>query len=268
MTSSHYKQKYLAIKYDYDTQCSMDEPTLDQKISTLDDILRRYEQTLYSNAPMPYDNGKVYAVGNKVIFNGLTYTMVEGAGAPGYRPDRQGDRLWSLTAGASTSGGGSASLNDVSGAFLPIGQYYANLINIKDRLNKFLEKASDHVVESQDTLINKERYENRANPQDAVKPRELVFGLFSELRPSSVPILLAAGVFMACISLLMIFQMFGFTGQINVPPAISGIPGKLSAGAASSGPFYENPMILSGLVILLGAGVVSLGIMYYRAKAA
>lgn len=148
-----------------------------------------------------------------------------------------------------------------------IGKYHADLINTKERLNTFLDKASDKVVESQDVLLNEERYNNRANPQEAVKPRELVFGLFSELKPSSVPYLLSAGVFMACISLLMIFQMFGFTGQINVPPAISDLPGKFAASAQTSGPFYQNPMILSGLVILLGAGVIGLGIMYYKAKA-
>ena len=148
-----------------------------------------------------------------------------------------------------------------------IGKYHADLINTKERLNTFLDKASDKVVESKDPILNEERYNNRANPQEAVKPRELVFGLFSELRPSSVPYLLAAGVFMACISLLMIFQMFGFTGQINIPPALSELAGKLSMASASSyGPFYQNPMILSGLVIILGAGVIALGIMYYKAK--
>jgi hypothetical protein len=41
-----------------------------------------------------YSPSKTYAVGESVSFNGSTYRMVEGAGAPGYAPDRPGDRLW------------------------------------------------------------------------------------------------------------------------------------------------------------------------------
>jgi hypothetical protein len=44
--------------------------------------------------PVEYDDGKVYAVGDLVIFKGIIYKMVESAGAAGYRPDRPGDRLW------------------------------------------------------------------------------------------------------------------------------------------------------------------------------
>jgi hypothetical protein len=41
-----------------------------------------------------YDNDKTYAVGATVNFKGQKYRMQEAAGAPGYAPDRQGDRLW------------------------------------------------------------------------------------------------------------------------------------------------------------------------------
>ena len=41
-----------------------------------------------------YSGSKVYRVGDMVSFSGSTYKMVEGAGAPGYAPDRPGDRLW------------------------------------------------------------------------------------------------------------------------------------------------------------------------------
>ena len=44
--------------------------------------------------PVDYDDGKVYAVGDLVVFKGIIYKMVESAGAAGYRPDRPGDRLW------------------------------------------------------------------------------------------------------------------------------------------------------------------------------
>jgi len=47
-----------------------------------------------AKAPTPYDNGKTYRVGDQVILNGKTYKMVEAAGAAGYSPERQGDKLW------------------------------------------------------------------------------------------------------------------------------------------------------------------------------
>jgi hypothetical protein len=51
--------------------------------------------TLSNNtAPKPYDNGKTYKVGDQVTLNGKTYKMVEAAGAAGYSPLRQGDKLW------------------------------------------------------------------------------------------------------------------------------------------------------------------------------
>jgi len=45
--------------------------------------------------PVPYSNETTYKVGEIVIFNGSNYKMVEGAGQPGYAPNRIGDRLWS-----------------------------------------------------------------------------------------------------------------------------------------------------------------------------
>jgi hypothetical protein len=44
--------------------------------------------------PKPYDSSKVYHVKDLIIFNDIVYRMQEGAGAPGYDPSRQGDRLW------------------------------------------------------------------------------------------------------------------------------------------------------------------------------
>jgi hypothetical protein len=44
--------------------------------------------------PKPYDSSKIYRVNDLIIFNELVYRMQEGAGAPGYDPSRQGDRLW------------------------------------------------------------------------------------------------------------------------------------------------------------------------------
>jgi len=41
-----------------------------------------------------YDNNKTYAVGAKIKFQGQNYKMQEAAGAPGYAPNRPGDKLW------------------------------------------------------------------------------------------------------------------------------------------------------------------------------
>jgi hypothetical protein len=147
----------------------------------------------------------------------------------------------------------------LTSAFQPIGEYYANLNSIKERLNKFLDCSIQQVTESTAGTINEERYNQRANPQEAVMPRELVFGLFSELRPSSIPFILSAGVFMSCLSLLMIFQMFGFTGEIHMPPALSSI----GTGTGATPSLAQNPMVLSGVSIVV---VVALGILYFRSK--
>ena len=46
------------------------------------------------SAPEPYDDTKTYSINDAIIFNGGVYKMREGAGSPGYKPDRPGDRLW------------------------------------------------------------------------------------------------------------------------------------------------------------------------------
>ena len=208
-TNNNYKQTYLAIKYDYDTKCSMTEPVLQTYINTLDIKVKNYQ-----NLP-------------------ATATAE--------------DRRLKAT--------------DLSGAFRPITQHYSNLISIKKRLNDFLECSADQIHEADPVSINKERYSERANPQDTVMPRELVFGFFSQLRPSTVPFVIAAGVFMSCLALLIIFQMLGFTGEIHTPPALANIPTWFGTV-----PLYQNPMVLSGLSIVLGTAVIILGFMYYRSK--
>ena len=42
-----------------------------------------------------YSATTTYSVNNQILFNGKTYKMVEGAGVPGYAPDRTNDTLWS-----------------------------------------------------------------------------------------------------------------------------------------------------------------------------
>jgi len=45
--------------------------------------------------PRPYDSSKVYNVNDLIIFKYYVYKMLEGAGAPGFDPSREGDQLWS-----------------------------------------------------------------------------------------------------------------------------------------------------------------------------
>jgi hypothetical protein len=49
--------------------------------------------------PPAYSTTTVYKVGDSVLFNGVTYVMVEGAGQPGYPPLRAGDKLWKVFKG-------------------------------------------------------------------------------------------------------------------------------------------------------------------------
>ena len=275
-TKNNYKQDYLAIKYDYDTHCSMTDAVLDNYIDVLDAKVKAYETAVPDNRPAFCfnRNGQIlgYASGDLQL-----YTRTECTSLPNATHSANGE--CTRTTGGSYSwdcrpaaGSGGTNIqvvrSDLSGAFQPISQYYSNLISIKKRLNDFLECSADKIKEATPYSINKERYFERANPKDAVMPRELVFGLFSQLRPSSVPIVMAAGVFMSCLALLIIFQMLGFTGEIHMPPAFTKMQAGLSAAPAgsSSTPLHQNPMVLSGLSIVLGVAVIILGIMYYRSK--
>ena len=44
--------------------------------------------------PTPYDASVTYSVKDLIIWRDYIYRMQEGAGSPGYNPDREGDRLW------------------------------------------------------------------------------------------------------------------------------------------------------------------------------
>jgi hypothetical protein len=46
---------------------------------------------------VPYDPKHTYQVDDFIFFKGNVYTMIEGANASGYAPDRPGDKLWKLT---------------------------------------------------------------------------------------------------------------------------------------------------------------------------
>ena len=294
--NNNYKQDFLAIKYDYDTQCSMSEDVLANYIRELDSKINPQAQglgTLYGGAI----DGEIPVVGKDVRNESTSYWAFDGdytklvtvgnmnigdyktgeSISPYYYIGRyntyselnrvpQG-KFGQLQKGAyiyRPPAVTNVSNADVSGAFQPIGQYYSNLLDIKKRLNKFLEDASDEIGESQSYLANEERYDNRGHPEKSVTSKEIAYGLFSEVRPSTVPILMALGTFMASVSILMIFQMVGFTSQINVPPAIIAFQTWLATPGQV--PAYQNPMILGGIITVLSVAVVLLGLMYLRSR--
>ena len=281
--NNNYKQDFLAIKYDYDTQCSMSEDVLANYIRELDSKINPQAQGL-GTISGPYIHGNIpammlprqYGLGEIYYVQDGGFTkMVRTDGIIRYYLGTANERgvlmNWSNVSNVppgtyvyNPPTAPPVSNADVSGAFQPIGQYYSNLLDIKKRLNKFLEDASDEIGESQSYLANEERYDNRGHPEKSVTSKEIAYGLFSEVRPSTVPILMALGTFMASVSILMIFQMVGFTSQINVPPAIIAFQTWLATPGQV--PAYQNPMILGGVITVLSVAVVLLGLMYLRSS--
>ena len=276
---SGYKQEFLSIKYDYDTKCSMTEDSLDNLIMTLDRKVKKYQTSTNDPRPTYCFNSDGNIIGTGVSNNGTmlqNYTESECKSLPNAVYHGRGECTistggsysWNCRPQGSMGGGASTNQakSDLSGAFLPISQYYANLVSIKQRLTRFLEEASTEVVDSHNGLEKEERYENRAEPQNTVKPRELVFGIFSELRPSSVPIIIAAGVFMASLTVLLIFQMYGFTGQINMPPGLITALSTAGSSQTYSNLMYSNPAVLGGGGVLLGVIVAVVTFYYFKPK--
>lgn len=275
---SGYKQEYLSIKYDYDTKCSMTEDSLDNLIMTLDRKVKKYQTS--TNDPRPAycfnSDGKIIGTGDQSNGTMLQkYTKSECKSLPNSAWSRNGEctittggsYTWNCRPQGNTNNNSTNfAKSDLSGAFLPISQYYVNLVSIKERLTRFLEEASTEVVDSHNGLVNEERFDNRAEPQNTVKPRELVFGLFSELRPSSVPIIIAAGVFMASLTVLLIFQMYGFTGQINMPPGLIAALSTAGSSQTYSNLMYSNPAVLGGGGVLLGVIVAVVTFYYFKPK--
>jgi len=153
--------------------------------------------------------------------------------------------------------------SQVENAFAPIAEYYSKLVSINDSLRKYINKSAQNIGDSDPRLINEERYSNRVYPEEAVMPREASHGFFPELRQASLPYLISVSVFMATLSIFLIFQMNGFSGQINIPPSILAW---FASPAANAVPFYQNPMILSGIAIIALSGLVIFAILYFQAK--
>jgi len=156
-------------------------------------------------------------------------------------------------------GGSEATL---STAFAPISDYYIKLSTSITSLQKYIDAAATNINDSSPRLLNEERYTNSIHPEQSMEAREASWSFFPELRMSSFPYLISASVFMASLSIILIFNMFGFSGQVNLPSSIT----QLLSSPASSLPFYQNPMFLSGVAIILLISTVSFGVLYYKAK--
>jgi len=151
----------------------------------------------------------------------------------------------------------------VETAFAPIADYYAKLVNINESLRKYIGKVAKDLSDSDPRLINEERYSNRIHPEESTMPREASHGLIPELRQTSLPYLISVSVFMATLSIFLIFQINGFSGQINVPPSVAAL---FASPAPDARPFYQNPMVLGGITIISLSGLVIFAVLYFQAK--
>jgi hypothetical protein len=149
---------------------------------------------------------------------------------------------------------------NVQNAFSPISNYFNEISLINDFFKNYIHEHTKKLTE--DSSSSEERYKNRVHPEEAVLARESTYGLMPELRVRSLPYLLAISVFMASLTIFLIFQTFGFSGQVNLPSSITGwfsLP-------ASPLPFYSNPLFLGGVVILLLVTVVIFAVLYFKSK--
>jgi hypothetical protein len=155
------------------------------------------------------------------------------------------------------------SSNGVESAFAPIAEYYSKLVSINESLRKYIAKSAKDLADSDPRLLNEERYSNRVHPEEAMMPREASYGLIPELKQTSLPYLISVSVFMATLSIFLIFQMNGFSGQINIPPSVAAW---FAPPAPDSIPFYQNPMVLGGITIIALSGLVIFAVLYFQAK--
>jgi len=144
--------------------------------------------------------------------------------------------------------------------FQKVANYFNEMSLINDFLQVYLNKQSKDIAE--DTSLSEERYENKVHPEESVLARESTLGLIPELRMRSLPYLLAISVFMASLTIFLIFQMFGFSGQVNLPSSITGF----LSSPASPIPFYSNPLFLGGVIILLLVSLVIFAVLYFKSK--
>jgi hypothetical protein len=147
----------------------------------------------------------------------------------------------------------------VETAFAPISEYYTKLAKLNITLQNYIGKAATNIEESDNTLASEERYKNRTHPEESMRARE---SHFPELRMTTIPYLLAASVFMASLSILLVFQINGFTAQLVIPNSFI----NMFIFPAGEVPFYKDPMVLGGIGIILSVMTIIFAVLYFRSK--
>lgn len=158
----------------------------------------------------------------------------------------------------------SSKLRAVRSALSEVTAYYTELRSLNKQIRLYLNKSSKKISNAQDTLINEERFDNRVRPEEATVSREVAYGFFPKFRESTLPYILSAGVFMALLSIFLVLQALGFSAQVSLPQALIGF--FVSPAGTVSVPFYKNPMVLGGLVAILGTALIIFIIMYFNKK--
>jgi hypothetical protein len=148
----------------------------------------------------------------------------------------------------------------VESAFAPIADYYSKLTKLNTTLQDYISKAANNIEDSESKLASEERYRNRTHPENTMMARE---SMMPELRIRSIPYLLAISVFMASLAIFLIFQINGFSGQLNIPNSLINF---FTFPASGSVPFYENPMFLAGIGIILAVTTIIFAVLYFRSK--
>lgn len=241
---------------------SLDSLDLDSAIANLDTALSSYSSNIWETigsegqAVTVNSNTRLrFGLNNNWVYKTVTGSFTIGPSFFGSDPLPGVAKICQR----STSG----SQETVETAFAPIADYYAKLANINETLRNYINKTAKDIGDSDPRLMNEERYSNRVHPEEAVMPREASSGFFPELRQASLPYIISISVFMASLSIFLIFQMNGFSGQINVPPSVAAW---FASPAPDARPFYENPMVLGGITIIALSGLVIFAILYFQAK--
>ena len=141
----------------------------------------------------------------------------------------------------------------------PITAYYTSLQDSSSKLIDLLDKAAAIGLVSD--VASKERYDERQHPEETIKPRAMFYGILPTLHVRSLPLITAAGVFMAAMSIFLVFQLFGLNASISLPPALAALAVPSPPGSL---PFYMNPMVIGGIIAVLTISTVTMGALYYK----
>jgi hypothetical protein len=259
----------LEAQLTYESLASFD---VDTAISKLDSALSAYTQgntwqaigTEYNTASVP--SGSTLRYGNegkwvyKTLRQGESTTVQITNTYFGSDPDPGIGK----TAYYSVSSSHAGDQAYVESAFAPIAEYYSKLTSINTKLQNYINSAAKNLANSDPRLLSEERYTNRVHPEESISARESSWGLIPELRPTTIPYLIAISVFMAFLSIFLIFQTFGFSGQINLPPSLTEFFSYIMSPVEGS--YFTSPLILGGISILLFVLCVILIILYFRTK--